>query len=226
MSSMKTLADERGELNVLLIPVILVSLLFVGAGAFAAWAYSGKQDYKNNVDTKISAAVATNKKVVQTADAQQFAEAAKKPLKTYVGPEAYGSLKVSYPKTWSGYVVASSDSGDNPVDGYFYPDVVPSVTDNNSVFALRVQISAQSYSQALDQFSSQLEQNTVTIVPYSLPKLSSVVGVRVDGQIAENKQGSMIILPLRDKTLQIWTESGSFLNDFNNNILPNITFSP
>jgi hypothetical protein len=53
-----------------------------------------------------------------------------------------------------------------------------------------------------------------------------VTGVRVDGQIADNIQGSMIILPLRDKTQEIWTESNSFLPDFNNNILPNLTFSP
>lgn len=221
---MKRAWDERGELNILLIPVILLVLLLVGAGAFAVWAYSGRQDYKNNVASKVSAAVETSKTNVQAADAKQYAEAAKQPFKVYVGPEAYGSVHISYPKTWSGYVDTTSNS--TPVNGYFYPDVVPSINDKNSSFALRIQLLQTPYDQVVSQFSSQVKQGVITITPYALPRVPSVVGVRIDGQITTTKQGSMIVLPMRDKTLEIWTEANTFLSDFNTNILPNITFSP
>jgi hypothetical protein len=221
---MKRVWDERGQLNVLLIPVILLVLMLIGAGAFAVWAFNGRQDYKNNVDAKIVTAVAANTQKVQAADAQQYAEAAKQPLKTYVGPEAYGSVHISYPKTWSAYVDTTSSSVG--LNGYFYPDVVPSVTARTSVFALRVQVLQTPYSQAVGQFSGLLKEGKVTVTPYKLAKVPSVVGVRIDGQIAQNKQGSLVVLPLRDKTLEISTESSVFMPDFNTNILPNASFSP
>jgi hypothetical protein len=223
--NMKLQCNERGEFNILLIPVIFLTLLLIGAGVFGVWAWNGRQDYKNNVDQKIGVAVDSAKQQVQSSDAKQFAEAAKQPLKTYVGPEPYGSVHISYPKTWSAYVNASGNSS-IPLDGFLYPDVVPSVTDVASAFALRVQVVQQAYSQVVSQFNSAVQQKKATVTPYKLPKVASVVGVRVDGQIAQNKQGSMVILPLRDKTLKIWTEADSFIADFNNNILPNVTFSP
>lgn len=198
--------------------------MLLGAGAFAVWAYNGRQDYKNNVDTKISTAVETNKQLVQAQDAKQYAEAAKQPLKTYVGPEAYGSVHISYPKIWSAYV--DTTGGATGLNGYLYPDTVPSITSQSSVFALRVEVVQTAYDKVVSQFNGVLKQGKVTVTPYKLVKVPSIVGVRIDGQIATNKQGSMIVLPLRDKTLEIWTESTAFLNDFNNNILPYASFSP
>jgi hypothetical protein len=84
----------------------------------------------------------------------------------------------------------------------------------------------QSYSSMMQQIASGATTGRGTIAPYALPKVPSVVGSRVDGSITPQKQGSMIILPVRDKTLEVWTESTSFLDDFNKNILPNMSFSP
>lgn len=221
---MKHISDEQGSSTVLVVSVVIVSLLFVGAAAFGVWAFMGRQDYKNNVDSKIASAVTANTKEVQAKDAADYAEASKQPLKTYVGPEAYGSVHISYPKTWSAYIAANSSS--LPLDAYAQPDVVPSITDKNSAFALRVQVTQTSYSQTLSQYQSRQKSGQVTVTPYALPKNSDVVGVRVDGQLTDTKQGSMVILPLRDKSLTIWTESSQYLSDFNNIILPNASFSP
>ena len=217
--------NQSGSINGLLIPLIVSVLLLVGAGVFAVWAYQGRQDYKNNVDAKIAVANAQAIKAEDSKKDAQFAEYAKQPLKTYVGPEAYGAIHVLFPRTWSGYV-DESGSGDGPVNGYFYPNIVPATTDPTVTFALRVQVLNESYSDAMHVYSSFVTDNKGTVTAYALPKLPSVVGSRLDGQIQDNKQGSMIVLPLRDKTLQVWTESPQFLNDFNSNILPNLTFSP
>jgi hypothetical protein len=53
-------------------------------------------------------------------------------------------------------------------------------------------------------------------------------GVYLTGQIntqEQNQNGAMVIIKVRDKTLQISTQSNEYINDFNN-ILNTLTFSP
>lgn len=220
------LRAQEGSINILLLPLILAILFFLGTAGFAYWAYSSRQDYKNNTDQKISKAVALAKQQEDTKKDADFVQQEKKPLETYSGPEAYGSLKVNYPKNWSAYVAETETGSSMPIDGYFYPGTVPSTTNPNSTFALRVQVTQQSYSDTLSSFNGLVQSGQVTVKPYSLPGVPSVVGVRIEGQIVTNKSGSMVILPLRNTTLKVWTEASQFENDFNNNILPNLTFSP
>jgi hypothetical protein len=226
MSIMKIQLGEQGEMNVLLVPVIALAVLFVGVGSFAVWAYGGRQDYKNNVEAKVETALAANTKSVQSADAAQYAEAAKNPLTVYNGPDAFGSVQVSYPKTWSAYVNTSNSS--TPVDAFFHPGYVPS-TDSQQTYNLRVQVNSQSYSQVMESFSSKIQSGTVTAAPYSLPKVPSIIGSKLTGAIVpnnENGQGTLVLIPLRSTTLEIWTESNDYLPDFNTYVLPNLTFSP
>lgn len=224
MSGMKV-RRQTGSISLLLVSLILVSLFFIGAAVFAVWAYQGRQDYKNNVDQKISAAVTIAKQEESTTKDKVFAEQEKSPVRTYNGPAAYGSLVIQYPKTWSAYV-ADDGSSDPYVDGYFYPGVVPDIATNGATFALRVQVVQESYSDVLDEFQSQVDDKSVKVSPYKLAKVPSVVGSRIDGAVEEGKTGSMILLPLRDKTLKVWTNSNQFLPDFEKYILPNLSFSP
>jgi hypothetical protein len=218
--------NQNGAINGLLISLILTVLLLVGALGFAGWAYGGRQDYKNNVNAKIGVAVNAAKQKEDAVQAAQYAEAAKNPLKTYAGPQAYGSLVVNYPKTWSGYV-DDTGTGNALVDGYFSPGVVPSINGKNSVFALRVQVIPQSYAQSLQTFSSQQQAGQVTITAYALPKLPKVVGVEIAGALTQGQPATtMIVLPLRSYTMEISTQGTQYLSDFNNIILPNFSFSP
>jgi hypothetical protein len=218
--------NQDGAISSLAISLVLVVILLIAAIGFGAWAFSGRQDYKNNADLKIEAAVAAAKTQQGSVDQAQYAEQAKQPLQTYHGPEPYGSLVINFPKTWSAYVDGSGN-GSALVDGYFAPGVVPSITDKNSVFALRVQVLSQGYAQTLQNLSSQQQSGKATISAYALPKLPQVVGVKVSGQLAaQGPATTMVVLPLRSQTLEISTQGGSYLNDFNNNILPNFSFSP
>lgn len=215
--------NQDGSVVGVLLPVLL-GILLVAAVIFGVWAFSSQQDYKKNVDAKVSAAVVVAKQQESTAKDVQFAEAEKSPLRAYNGPEAYGSLIVMYPKTWSAYV-DDSGNGNSPVDGFFAPSVVPSITSQSSVFALRIQVESQSYSQTLQSLTSQ-QGVQQTVKPYALPKVPSAVGVEINGLLNDGKSGTMVVLPLRDKTLEIWTEGSQFLPDFNTYILPNFSFSP
>jgi hypothetical protein len=189
-----------------------------------AWAYGGRQDNNNNVDAKIASAVAVAKEAEAKVKDAQFAEESKNPFKTYKGSSTYGSLVVKYPKTWSAYV---RDSSTTPyINGYFAPNIVPDTTSQSSTFALRIQVLGQSYSSVLKQFQVTGQTAKVSIKPYALPKVPGTVGAYISGQISSNKNGYMVILPLRNTTVRIWTESEQYKKDFNNIILANASFSP
>jgi hypothetical protein len=228
--------NETGAVNGAVFSLVIAILLLVGAVAFGGWAFSSRQDYKNNTDAKIATAVTVAKQQEGTLKDAQFAQAEKDPLATYNGPEAYGSIVVRYPKTWSGYAAISNNgsgsSGNAAVDDYFYPGIVPSTTDQSSVFALRIQVLNQSFASVVKQITqSQSAANPPTVSPYVLPKVPSAVGVEINGTLpvtngTGNKTGIMVILPLRSETIEIWTEGSQFTGDFNNSVLPNFSFSP
>lgn len=217
--------NRNGSTNTALILIIAIAFLFLSL-VFGIWAFSGMQKYKNNADQLVQNAVAKAQTSQQATDARAAALAAENPLTSYSGPEAYGSILVHYPKNWSSYVDTSNTSA-NPVDGYFYPGTLPAVSDSQPTnFALRIQVISQSYTQTLGTYQGLEQSGQASSKVYSLPKVPSVVGVEITGQLVNSKTGTLVILPLRNESLLIWTEGNEFLNDFNNNILPNFSFSP
>jgi hypothetical protein len=223
MSGMKT-NRQGGYMNVLMIPLVLAVVLLVSAASFGAWAFSSRSDYKNHSDVKSAAAASAAVKATQETDAKKYAEEAKSPLKKFVGPSQFGSVTAMYPKTWSGYIIANNST---PLSAYFQPDVVPDISgQSNNAYAFRVQVVSQTYANELQSYSSLVSTKKVTVTPYTFPKVPGVVGSRIDGQISANDQGTIIIVPLRNLSLLVSTESQNFEPDFNNIILPNFTFSP
>jgi hypothetical protein len=210
--------------NRFLIPFIIVLLLFIGAGAFGIWAFVSRQDYKNNVQAKIDTAVQIATQQNSATKDKEFAEKEKLPLKSYQGPAAFGSLVVMYPKTWSAYVNEQQQGqSSTPIDGYFNPSFVPATTSQAS-YALRVQVLNSSYTNELKKYDSLVKTGKVKATPYVPAKVQTVTGMRLDGEIATGKTGAMVIVPMRDKTLKLWTESNTYMGDFNNIILPNYSF--
>jgi hypothetical protein len=217
--------NQNGAVNSLVISLVFAVILLIGAAGFGAWAFNSRQDYKNHTDVKIGVAVTAAKKQQNAVDAVQAAEDAKQPLETYHGAEPAGSIVLEFPKTWSAYI---NDTGGNPlIDAYFAPGIVPALTNPNSIFALRVQVLNQAYPGIVQSYAGQAKAGLVTINAYALPKVPQAVGVKISGQLT--KQGlttTMVILPLRSQTIELWTQTNQYLDDFNNNILANFSFSP
>lgn len=212
-------------LNALLIPLILAVLLLLGALGFGMWAFGGMQDYKNNVQPKIDAAVAVAKQQTATAKDAEFVEKDKNPLRTYTSPQAAGSIVIQYPKTWSAFVTEHPDEND-PIDGYFHPGYVPGI-ESETDFALRLKVVSQPYAEYLKQFEGKVQGGEISMAPYKPPKMAEgILGVRLEGEINTGQQDVMILLPLRDKTIELSTESTQFKNDFDKIILANLTYSP
>jgi hypothetical protein len=224
MSIMKY--DQRGAISLLSIFSTLVTVLLVVAMIMSVSFYNGEKKYKNDSNQLVTTAVTAAKEQQQTSDQNAFAKESLEPLQPFVGPEAYGTVTVYYPKTYSAYIVVNN-SNSMPVNGYFEPGYVPDISNQANAFALRVEVNTETYDQVLAQYTTLAQQGTVTIKPYSLPKVPSVVGVKITGNIQTNvKNGIMIVLPLRTTTLQVWTEATQYESNFNTLILPNISFSP
>lgn len=224
MKSIISLRRNQSGMSSLALPLGIFVVLTITATSFAVWAFMGRQDYKNNVDQKIDAAVAVAVKENSTQKDNEFAEKEKLPLVAYQGGSDLGSIVVKYPKTWSAYV-DSSGRGTEPLDGYFHPITVPGVNSGTS-YALRLVVTDRAFEDELKAFDSQIKSGKSTSQAYQPTNVSSVVGVRIEGLIDSQKQGIMILLPLRDKTIKLYTESDQFYNDFDNNILPNFSFTP
>ena len=212
-----------GSISTLLVAFIGVCIVLVVSLVFGFNYYSKANKYKNDANALIAQAVTAAESQQAIKLENQFKIESENPFTSYTGPSQYGSLYVPYPKNWSAYI---NTSGSNPLDGYFNPGVVPSIGGSGSLFALRVQINPNTYSQQLQQYTGQQQSLGLSITPYQLKKVPQVTGVLIQGQIEPNKTGDMVMLPDRTNTLELWTESTNYNSIFLNQILPNVTFSP
>lgn len=203
-------------MNPLIIPLVLALLIVIATSVLSVLYYSKytEQRDKNQplIDAAVTAATDTQKKKLQA----EFDEQEKQPYKTYTTPSELGAVKLTFPKTWSSYVANESGS----FDYYGHPNYVPSKGVN---YALRMKITTSNFSAALKSYDSFVQKGTLKATAV---RAAGVTGTRLDGFLTPDQQGSMVIFPLRDKVLKIWTESTDYQGDFNNIILKNLTFVP
>lgn len=216
--------DQVGMVDSWLVAFVVTLTLFVAAAGFGGWAFMSRNDYKTNVDAKISEAVAAAEKATSAKKDVEFVEKEKEPFRNYTGPVTFASVSITYPKTWSAYV-DEAGKGASIIDGYFNPAVVPGLTSGSNI-AVRLQVLNASFATQVATYNQQVKNNSVRVTPYRPAKVPSVTGVRIDGEIFKGKQGSMIIVPVRDKTVKVWTEASQFVGDLDKIILPSLTFIP
>lgn len=208
------------------ITLSVLGLLTIGGAVFGFWAYGERQTYKNDTDAIVAREVEAAKEQQVEEDALRFAEEAKNPLKPYTGPSSYGSINLLYPKTWSGYIDASGN-GSVPFLALFHPNTVAAVSGNEGpAVALRIEVVEEEYNAVVKEREQKVEDGELTASAYAFPKQPDEVGIRFVGKITEELVGTEILMPLRDKTIIITTQTDQFLEDFNKYILPNFDFQP
>lgn len=208
----------------LIISLVISVILLLASLGFGAWAFIEREDYKKNSDQKSADAAAVAVQQESSRKDKEFIEREKSPFKTYQGPDTYGSLHIQYPKTWSAYVVESTRSS-ILVDGYFHPGFVPAIS-GGTAFALRVQVTNQTYDQEMRLFEGNVKAGKVKVSPYIPKNVPGITGSRVTGEISTGQSGTMVLIPLRDRTIKISANAEQFINDFNNIILEKLKFSP
>lgn len=206
---LRTRTGESGAAQTwLIIGIIFIVTTVLLAGAFA-WALVNYFDQKNTVDTQVSSAVTTAVKNQADTDATTFETEEKKPNRQFAGPEDFGSLSFSYPKTWSTYVSNDASSG-GTFQAYLNPVAVPPVT-NDALYALHVTIETKDYDTALNTYTSLVKKGDLTS---STIKINGVDSTRLDGNFSKNVRGSAVVFKIRDKTVTIQTDADTFRADF------------
>lgn len=210
---------DRGEIDGWMITAIGFIVLTIGAGALAVWGLLNYQEQKTNVDGKVDAAVSDARRDQSAIEWEKYAEEEKNPRREFVGPDDYGRLTFTYPKTWSVYVGRDISAGGDYL-AYLNPQTVPPVNDKQQ-FALRVSILDKNYNTVVSGYDrlikeGKLRSSTVTV--------NGENGVRIDGQFTDAIRGSAVIFKIRDKTAVIRTDADTFKPDFDT-LITTIGFS-
>ncbi len=201
--------NERGAVSGLLVAVITLSVIVLGVGSFAIWAYVAYSDAQDDVDGKIAIAVAEAKEKKGEEDEAKFAEREKQPNKTFKAPDDYCGLTFQYPKTWSAYESEQVTNGGD-FKAYLSPDVVKPISSNEQ-FALRVVIEQKDFDQVIDQYKGLVTKGDLK---QSTTSSEGNQGARIAGNFSKNIRGDAVLYRCRDKTITIRTDADAFKTDF------------
>jgi hypothetical protein len=213
------LSYERGGVSVSALTIAGLIVFCVGFAGLAVWAYVSYIDQKDNVDAKVSKAVAVAEKEQADQLEAKFIEREKEPNRSFAGPSDFGSVSFKYPKTWSVYV-DNSGTGTETFNAYLNPGTVPSLKDKASRYALRVSITGARYEDVLEQYKDEVEKGSLKS---SVTKSGTQTGTRFDGNFTKDIRGSSVVFKIRDKTLTVRTDADTFKEDFEA-IIKTITF--
>lgn len=209
--------DQNGLLNPLTIPVIFLVILFIGTSVTSIMYYSRYVEQRDENKPIIAAAVKEATDNQKTELEAEFVEREKVPTKQYVSPSEFGTVKLVFPKTWSSYVDLQSSNG---MEYLGHPNYVPA---DNVNYALRMEVIQTDFADEIKTYDQAVKEGDLKATAI---QASGATGTRLDGLLEKDQEGSMVVFPLRDKTLKISTESKEFESDFNNIVLKRLTFVP
>lgn len=209
---------SSGSKTWMIVSIALIVVALALAAGFV-WAYLQYTDHRDNVESKVSTAVAEEVKKQADKDAADFIKREKEPNRGFVGPDDYGQLRFNYPKTWSTYIDKDAVSG-GTFAAYLNPVTVPTVS-NSQQFALRVLIEERDYDKVVESYSSLVKKGDLKS---SAVKADEQNGTRLDGNFTKNIKGSAVIFKIRDKTVTVQTDADVFMEDFNA-LIQTITFN-
>ena len=207
--------------NPLTVPLAMAALMSVVFAGLTVYFYAQSREVRQNIDDKVAAAIVEAEAGIRKQLQKEFDEKAKRPFDTYQASPVLSGVKIVYPRTWSAYVIEDPD-GRRQINGYFHPDYVPTAK-TGVKYALRLILEDGDYAKELKDYQRDIDSGSVKASPI---RVSGVKGTRLDGAIEKGVNSSMVIFPIRDKVLKVWTQSPDFLDDFNNTIVKNLSFNP
>lgn len=221
--------SERGSIDHKVIGIVVLGVLFMGAGSAAIWAYMNYVDAKENVDSKVQAAQAEATKTQSDKDEAAFLAREKEPMRQFASPDDYGHITFDYPKTWSVYQATVTGESGVTYAVYLNPVYVPPVpsnalndlkagsklsasTDYVSKFAVRLKVEQKTYDDTLATYSALLKTGQLKSSAFTA---GTVTGTRFDGKFNGDITGSAVVIKVRDRTMTLRTDADVFTDDFN-----------
>ncbi len=192
--------------TIVLVVVSLIAVIFI-------WLFIQKYiewdaistDIDGRVKAAVTLAVSENTQKME----EQFAEREKYPYEEFAGPADYGSLTFEYPKTWSVYVERDAASG-GEFRAYLNPQEVLPLSGNN-INALRVIIRNESFDSVVKTYDGALKKGDLVL---KTETIGGVLSNIYTGKLSKDRQGAVMAMKIRDKTILLQTDAETFLEDF------------
>ena len=215
-------ADDKTDL-IKTIALVGLGVIALALGILFAMKLKDYNELSSDVDGKIALATADAVDENTTKLENEFAEREKSPLRDFTGPEDYGALSFTYPKTWSLYVSADASKGGDYV-AYFNPIQIDAVNSKDSLFALRLTITTKSFESVVASYQAQMSAKDANLSMDTITINDSVAN-RYTGTIPGTEfNGYIVVIKIRDKTVILQTDSYLFESDYNK-LLESIKFN-
>lgn len=190
--------------------IIVLTLASIGLLIFGLWAYSQYTSVKGPVEEQRAAAAEAARADERAKLEQEFKQKEKEPFVSYMAPGVFGAFTFKYPKTWSLYAF-EDESGKLQLDVYGNPETIRTFKSKTNSYAFRLKLERELYSEAVEDYQDLVEDKLLSV---QTVKVSGITGTRYSGQLDKEHSGDLILLPVRDKTLYVWTEGKDYLEDF------------
>lgn len=187
----------------------------------AVWAFMAKNTAEDTVNQQIEEAVAAARQAQAAEDAAAEKARAESVTRSYTAPPVFGTLTVAFPKPWNIYV-EENEGSKQQLNGFIHPDVVQARKNQDINYAFRFVLERELYTKSLDGFERDIDQGKVRA---NAVTVSGISGTRLTGEIERDRSGTLILLPVRDKTLRLWTYGTDFLSHYNT-IVDQIKITP
>lgn len=206
------LNSTGGETNILLISTILFGVVAFVFGVLAIYSVISAQNARTSLNTAKTASYKDGQDAQKQQGSKDALAAAEAPYRSYKAATEFGNFEIKFPKNWSAYVVEDLNAT-NQVSLSLHPDLIRQAVgkDNNYAFrALLVKSAMTGLQKTYDDRvkSKKLTTKTVTV--------SGISGLWYEGQFDDKHNGVIVLVPVRDKTLEFITDySKDYISEFN-----------
>ena len=202
----KPSAEKLKHTRIILAGVgLLAFVLLITTLVFASASSSTDAKLKE----QYAAGMADGKKAQSQADAVKYSKQVTSVTRTYEAPVKYGSFQITYPKAWN-IVVDSTTS--EPVYGKIHPEYVNWQSDTH---ALRFILIDDNYEDTQKKYDD-MAKNSKGAISKKAATVSGIKGMEYTGKINsddKNAVGTVIVLPLRDKSMLMQTDDNKTYGD-------------
>lgn len=176
--------------------------------------------YRDNTYIHTNLNILNAKAAQEAADEQKklddaaYIKANQLPFRTYTAEPVNGGFQLQIPKNWSLYA-GNNTTALTQLDLASSPDVVVVNSGPNAVntHAFHLQLRKASAASINKTFEARLKKKTLTSRGVIV---SGIQGTWFEGTIDDQRHnGVVVVLPVRDKTMVISTETRNYLDEFN-----------
>jgi hypothetical protein len=142
------------------------------------------------------------------ADEEKIRSEKEIPFKSYTAPDSAGAFSFKYPKNWSLHVVEGSSAA--PISLTMHPEMIKDTSGDDN-YAMEIKLTSSSFDSQLKTYQSLVKSGKLKARDVVV---SGIQANRFEGKIDGRREGVVVILPLRDKTLSFTNTDKAYITQF------------